>query len=415
MSILDKPVTLAKSSVRRVLSWLISAQAARLIGEPFFWLLGMRRKKHEINLAQVKRILVVRLDEIGDVVMTTPFLRELRRNLLDAWITLVVKPSVYNLVELCPYVNEVLTYDWNTRGRFGQLRRHLWAFRLAWRRLLKRRFNLAVLPRWDADTYHGSFLIYFSGAPWRVGYSENVIDHKQRTNGSFDSLFTHALEDNTLKHEVDHNLDMIRFLGGTVQEDRLELWMEEADETFAERVFKSNSIYPDDLLIAFGPGAWESKRMWPHSNFVELGAWLKTKYDARILVVGGKGEESLGQEIQRKLGDAVINVVGQTTLRQTASLLKHCQLHVGNDAGPMHLAAAERVPVIEISCHPLNGSPLHPNSPIRFSPWGVPYRVIQPGKAIASCSNGCTSAQTHCILGITVERVKEALVELLSQ
>jgi len=81
----------------------------------------------------------------------------------------------------------------------------------------------------------------------------------------------------------------------------------------------------------------------------------------------------------------------------------------------MHLAAAERVPVIEISCHPLNGSPLHPNSPRRFSPWRVPHRVIQPRKAIAFCSNGCTSAQAHCILDITVEQMKEAVVALLSQ
>ncbi len=57
-------------------------------------------------------MLVIRLDEIGDVVLTTPLLRELRRNLPRAWITLVVKKQVYNLVVNCPYVNEVLSFDW---------------------------------------------------------------------------------------------------------------------------------------------------------------------------------------------------------------------------------------------------------------------------------------------------------------
>jgi len=100
------------SAVRHVLDWLIFPRGTLIFAEPFFWSLGRRRTGKEIDLSQVNRVLVVRLDEIGDVVMTTPFLRELRRRLPDAWITLVVKPAAYNLVELCPYVHEVRTYDW---------------------------------------------------------------------------------------------------------------------------------------------------------------------------------------------------------------------------------------------------------------------------------------------------------------
>lgn len=404
-----------KSVARRVLYWLTSPGVTRGIGEPFFWLLGLRGMSRDLDLSRVKRVLVVRLDEIGDVVLTTPFLRELRRNLPDAWITLVVKPAVYNLVELCPYVNEVLTYNWNTNRHLGPLQRHWRALKLAKQRLWRRRFNLAIVPRWDADYYHATFLAYFSGAPWRVGYSENVNDRKQRLNGGFDRLLTRVLNDNTVKHEVEYNLDVIRFLGGRAKEQRLELWLGEEDETFAEQVLKSVGVRDGDLLIAFAPGAGAPKRMWLVYNFTALGAWLKKEYDARIVVVGGPGEEHLGQELQRQLGDRVINVVGKTTLRQTAALLKRCNLFVGNDAGPMHLAAAAGVPVVEISCHPLNGSPLHPNSPKRFGPWGVPYVVLQPEKPLAPCSEACDAAQAHCILGITVEQVKEALMELLSQ
>ena len=132
----------AMSAVRSILSSLTSPRAARLLGGPFFWLLGLRRRGREIDISQAKRVLVVRLDEIGDVVMTTPFLRELRRNLPDAWITLVVKPQIYDLVELCPYVDEVLTYNWSTNGNATQhrqqLRRHGRALRLAWKSLWRR-------------------------------------------------------------------------------------------------------------------------------------------------------------------------------------------------------------------------------------------------------------------------------------
>ncbi|MEM1995641.1 MAG: glycosyltransferase family 9 protein [Thermoplasmatales archaeon] len=363
----------------------------------------------DFDLSQVKRVLVIRLDEIGDVVMTTPFLRELRRNLPDAWITLVVKPQVYNLVELCPYVNEVLTYDWSTNRYLRPLQRHWRALKLARQHLWQRHFDLAIIPRWDADHYHATFVAYFSGAPWRVGYSENVNDRKQRLNGGFDHLLTRVLNDNTVKHEVEHNLEVICFLGGEVREDRLELWLGEEDEAFAERVLKSHGVRDGEPLIAFAPGAGAPKRMWPISNFIELGAWLKREYNAYIVAVGRPGEEQLGQELQRRLGDRAINVVGQTTLRQTAALLKCCQLFVGNDAGPMHLAAAAGVPVVEISCHPLNGSPLHPDSPECFGPWGVPHVVLQLEKPLAPCSEGCEAAQAHCILGVTVARVKDTI------
>ena len=409
-------LNLIKVPIRWLLSWLTSPQAARVVGEPLFRLKGMRRKDARMVLSQVKRVLVVRLDEIGDVVLTTPFLRELRRNLPDAWITLVVKPQVYNLMELCPYVNEVLTYDWQVSRYLGPLQRHWRALRVATRHLWKHRFDLAILPRWDVDYYHGTFLVYLSGAPWRVGYSENVNAAKKHLNRRFDRLLTHVLLDNSdLKHEVERNLDIIRFLGGRVQDNRLELWLGEADEVFAEEVLKKHGIKPDDLLVGLAPGAGAAKRLWPIARFAELGSWLRNTYGARLLVVGGPAEEMLGEELERILGTCVLNVVGQTTLRQTAGLLKRCRLFVGNDAGPMHMAAAVGVPIVEISCHPEAGSPWSVNSPLRFGPWGDGHMVIQPKEPAPPCTDECVADYPHCILGITVERVMQAVAKQLQQ
>lgn len=408
-----------KAIVKRGLTWLTLPQAAILFGELFFYLKGLHfQGDTNPKLARLKSVLVVRLDEIGDVVMTTPFLRELRRNLPEAWITLVVKPQVYNLVELCPYVNEILTYDRNTTGRWPeirQLRRHVRALQLGWKRLWRRGFDLAVNPRWDNDLYHGIFLLYFSGAPWRVAYSEGVIDRKRQANAGFDRLLTHPLNDSDLKHEVEHNLDVIRYLGGEVLDDRLELWLGEEDEEFAEQFLGNHWVKPDNLLVGLAPGAGESKRMWPIDCFAQLGLWLQEVYGARLLVVGGPGEEPLGEELERALGDSVVNAVGRATLRQTAALLKRCRIFVGNDAGPMHIGAAVGVPVVEISCHPMNGKLSHPNSPKRFGPWGVSSTILQPERALPPCSEACEAKRAHCILGITVEQVKQAVAEQLRQ
>lgn len=407
-------IKLLKYFVKHALNFLTSRKTTVVLGEPFFYLMGTRRKGQKISFTQVKRVLVVRLDEIGDVVLTTPFLRELRRNLPDAWITLIVKPDVYNMVDICPYVNEVLTYNCECRGRLSQLRLHGRAIGLAWKHLWRRHFDLAIVPRWDVDYYHATFLAYFSGATWCLGYSERVIGHKRVLNNGFDYLFTHLLDDSFLKHEVERSLDVISFLGGTIQDDRLELWMSKEDEAFADAALQES--HNNELLIAFGIGAREQKKIWPLRNFIELGDWLKKQYNALIVIVGGPAEGSFGCELQQQLGDTIINLAGQTTLRQTVAILKRCNLYIGNDSGPMHMAVAVKIPVIEISCDPFKELLSHPNLPFRFRPWGVPNVVLQPVQAIKPCIDACNSTHAHCILDITVERVKEAVaVQLLRQ
>ena len=247
-----------------------------------------------------------------------------------------------------------------------------------------------------------------------MGYSEKVTDDKAKLNTGYDCLFSYVINENTVKHEVERNLDMIRILGGVVQEKRLELYLGQEDEAFAEQTLTFHGICDSDLLIALSPGAGSGKRMWPLHRFVELGAWLKREYDARILIVGGRGEEPLGHFFEQRL-DGTVNVVGETSLRQTGALLKRCNLFVGNDAGPMHLAAAAGIPVIEISCHPRDGSPLHYNSPTRFGPWGVPHFVIQRDRAMPPCSEECVASQAHCILGISVEEVSKAVARMISR
>lgn len=402
------------SLVEKIVNLFLFPKSIFFIGEPFFKFIGMRRNVDINDLSQFKRVLIVRLDEIGDVVMTTPFLRELRRNLPDAWITLVIKPAVYNLVELSPYVSEVLTYDWRVNERFANLRRHWRALRLAERFLWRRRFDLSILPRFDTDYYNATFVTYFSGASRRVGYSENVNINKKHFNKDYDRLFTHLIKDYSLKHEAARNLDVLRYLGGQVQEERLEVWLSHEDKEFADVFLQTHDFKAGNILVAFAPGAGVSKRMWPLHNFVKLGKWLNRKYNCRIIVIGGQGDYSLGQELLHQLCDSAINAVGQVSLRQTCALLKHCHLYIGNDAGPMHLAAAVSIPVIEISCHPINGSPFHFNSPQRFGPWGGGHHVLQPKNPIHPCSDACTATQAHCILGITVDKVKDTVTKFLS-
>ena len=111
--------------------------------------------------------------------------------------------------------------------------------------------------------------------------------------------------------------------------------------------------------------------------------------------------------------DSGINSAEKATLRQAVALLKRCRLFVGNDSGPMHIAAAVGLPAVEISCHPIDGSLFHSNSPRRFGPWGVSHVILQPKNKLDFCTDACNASHAHCIRGVTVEQTKEAITSLL--
>lgn len=395
------------------LAWIKSPKTAVFIGEPLFYLLGMRRGTPGLSLPSVRNVLIVKLDELGDSVLAIPFIKELRANAPNAHITLVVKPQIFNLMELCPYVNEVITFDWNTKGVFGEYKRHWRALFFAISKLWGRRFDLAVVPRWDADWYHASFVAYFSGARWRVGYSEKVIEHKRIANKGYDVLFTHAIEKSGLNHEVERDLDIIRSLGGSVRPPLLELWMSREDEAFASKLLADRGINEGEFLLGICPtGGSSVLKQWPASNFIGLSVWAVEEYNAKIIIIGGPNDKPLSEGIAEKLGKRAVNACGETTLRQMAALIKKCRVFVSNDTGPMHIAAAVGIPVIA-----LFGS----SCPHRFGPVSESAIVIQKEMSCNPCHGtvhrdrcvGCIYENPECLLKISIDDVKQALTKLL--
>lgn len=399
----------------QALRWSLTHRAVRLAGGAWFGLGKSAGASSPIDPGRIHRVLVVRLDSMGDVVLTAPFLRALRDNLPRAWITLLVRPENANLVELCPHVNEVLTFDPAVSRYWSPLQAASRALRLARSHLWQRGYDLAIAPRWDVDSHYGSMVAFLSGARQRLAYSESVSEEKSRLNAGLDRLLTHAVGGNAPKHEVQRNLDLIASMGGKVAQDGLELWLGEADAQFAARILQEHGIRDGDRLIAIAPGAGHAKRVWPLANFAEFGAWAKAHWGASLVLVGGPGEAPLAKELALRLGKNAVNAAGVASLRETGALLKRCQLFVGNDAGPMHLAAAAGLPVVEISCHPQDGPAGHANSPARFGPWGVPQVILGPAKALDPCSSACSAGLAHCIRGVSVAQVKEAATSLLSQ
>src|SRR5262249_47048206 len=151
---------------------------------------------------------------------------------------------------------------------------------------------------------------------------------------------------------------------------------------------------PGEPLAALAPGAGSARRRWPPEKYAAMAGWLASERAARVLVIGGPGEEPLAGPILAQAPGAP-SPAGAPRPRQTLPLLRRCQLFVGNDAGPAHLAAAAGAPVVVLCCHPEGGAADHYNSPSRFRPWGTAVRVVQP-VAVPPCTSSCESDGAHC-------------------
>jgi heptosyltransferase-2 len=330
-------------------------------------------KAHDFYYNRVKSLLIIKLDEIGDFILLTPFLRELRRNSPQANIELIVKPAVYNLAEMCPYVNEVLVYDWSSQGKRCSLLRRQWrALSLAVRQLRWMQFDVAIIPRWDADTYHATQLAVYSGARAIVAFSEGCTVQKRIVNRGFDRMVSHIIDEiESDGHEVSANLAILKKFGAVVESSELEIWLSPEDEEFAGAALEKRG-----RCVAIATGASKRYKQWPRDRFSELAIWLKERYGLTPLLFGAFGDPRL-QEAVDFLG---------LTLRQTAAMIARCDFFVGNDSGLKHIAAAVNTPVVEINALRFGGLRVHPNSPARFRAWNVAQRIVQPPHGTGECA-----------------------------
>ncbi|MBO6179312.1 MAG: glycosyltransferase family 9 protein [Selenomonadaceae bacterium] len=380
--------------------------------EPAFAKEGYRRDDRDLT----KRIAIIRLDEIGDNVMTSGFIRELRKNYPTAHITLIVNPTVYPLVEFCPYVNEVIgfsvTYVRDLETRFFEI------LKLCYYKLWSRHFDMVFLPRWDMDNaYFGVFLAYFSGAKERIGYSAKVYDEKAKQEGHLDELLTKAvISPPHVVHEAARNFYLLEACNLKVDDYRQELWYTAEDYEAAEK--KTLEFSKGRKLIAVVPGGNTINKIYPPDKFIVALKKIKRE-DNCFLLFGGGREKEIAEHIRKNLGDnAALNLAGATSLRETAAAVSLCGMYIGMDTGVKHIAAALGLPVVEISRTPLTmkSSPLlHLD---RFAPWQTPTIMVRPKEGLSPCKeiepcDGCSYfKEPHCITGVKPEDIAKAYEDM---
>jgi heptosyltransferase-2 len=342
----------------------------------------------------IKRILLVRTDRLGDVILTLPMLSHLRRTVPDAFLSMLLRHYTGEIVEGNPYADQLLWYD--ERGRTVPF----WSMR---RMLSEQQFDAVVVVH---PTFRLTLLVWLSGIPLRIGtgyrfyalfFNRRVYEHRKDAK----------------RHELEYNLNLLQALGfpppARVEEPDFGIVIPQEAESELESLLP-RGVRGADPLVVVHPASGGSAREWPPERFAGLASALIERNRATILVTGAKGEEDLADEIVRRTGGRAVSLAGKLTLKQLGALLRQASLFVSNSTGPLHLAVAVGTPVLGF--YPQ----IIAMSARRWGPYTGKRRVLVPDRPV-DCSD-CTGKRGDgcaCMESILLEDACAAARELLAE
>ncbi len=275
--------------------------------------------------AMPRRILLITLSNIGDLVMTTPVLQVLHQQDPDALVDLVADRRSSALLEACPWRGDILHKDkgggW--RGLLALVRR-----------LRRHRYELIVDLRTD-------------GLSWLLRGRRRLERRGLRLEGL---------------HAVQRHLAVLRELA-PAEPPPPRLWSTTADQAAADRLLAG---LPRGPWLGLGPGANWPPKVWPVAGFQALARGLRERV-AAVVLFGGPADRAACRALADALSLPLVDLAGRTSLPVTLAALRRLALFVGNDSGLGHMAAAAGVPVLTL---------FGPGDPERYRPWGTANRWL---------------------------------------
>jgi heptosyltransferase-2 len=345
-----------------------------------------------LTLNKYNRILIVRTDRIGDVLLSTPVIKAMRDSYPNAYIAMMVSPFAKDIVDGNPYLDEVIIYDKGAKHK-SWMRSIKFACNLK-----KKRFDLSLILH---PTNRVHLVTFFAGIPRRIGY-----DRKMGILLTDRLKHTKELGE---KHELEYNLDLVRYLGIEPKDKELFMPIKPESEEWLKELFRQEGINNHDRLLAIHPAASCPSKIWPNERFAELADRLAQKYGFKVLVIAGPKDIALAQNVIKQMHHPTVNLAGKVSVSQLASALKRCQLFISNDSGPVHISSAIGTPVISIFGRSQKGL-----SPKRWGPRGQKDRIAHKTVGCVECLAHNCIRDFACLKAITVDYVLDMADSILT-
>ncbi|CAB3800691.1 glycosyltransferase family 9 protein [Pararobbsia alpina] len=346
--------------------------------------------------SEVKRILCVRLDNLGDILMTTPALHALRGTTPGRHLTLLASTAGSAIAPLLPDVDEVIRYD----APWVKHPPCLGSDTPIWEMLAAGRFDAAVIfTVYSQNPLPAAMLCHLAGIPRRLAHCrENPY-----------ALLTHWAPETEpecgTRHEVLRQLALVERVGAHVDDARMHLVVPAADAATVEVKLAARGIDIDVPLLVVHPGATAPSRRYPVERFAQAAEHIIESLGCTVIVTGDESERPLGDQFQRTCPRAH-NFIGLLSLAELCALIKGAQVLVSNNSGPVHIASALCTPVVDLYAltNPQHG------------PWQTPHRLLFEDVECRWCYRSvCTEGHHRCLTGVSFEAVVDAVHALWSQ
>lgn len=347
-----------------------------------------------------REILCVRLDAIGDVLMTTPALRALKESGNGRRLTLLTSPAGASIASHLSEVDQVIIYEspWmkataprtNSRPDLEMIER-----------VRGLRLDAAVIfTVYSQNPLPAAFFCYLAEIPLRLAHS------RENPYQLLSDWAPDPEPNEFVRHEVRRQLDLVAHVGCSTDDERLRLDVSERALQSVRQLLSGIGIGNGRPWLVMHPGATAPSRRYPPENFAAAARLLSERLECRIIFTGTEQERDLVEGIQSAMGIGSDSLAGRLDLGGMAALLSLAPLLISNNTGPVHIASAVGTPVVVL--YALT-NPQH-------TPWAVPHRVLSHDVPCKYCYRSiCPAGHHDCLRRISPEKVAAAAAELLRE
>lgn len=340
-------------------------------------------------MSKFNRILVIKLKQPGDVLVSTPVLSALKEAWPEVQVSYLVPRGTEEMVADHPQLTGLLVVDRRSET-WGETLRLI-------RNLRRQRFDL-VLELSGGD--RGALYTLASGARERLGFARPRKSFWQRF------CFTRMLPNPPLRmHMVEHNLEILRALGLNPRNPRLQFCWNSIVERRVQELLHSRGLAPGAFVVMHPGAGWRFK-CWTASGYARIIEALEEDWHLPVVLTGTRAphEQELLAAILAETRASPLNLAGQLNLKELGALLSRARFFFGVDSAPMHLAAAVNTPAVAL---------FGPSGDFNWGPWGSGHLVIKKDWECVPCGlDGCQGSKiSRCLTELTPPEVLSRMAE----